>query len=446
MEIQKKCSSKEHQEINANLYCIECKIYMCNKCEKIHSNLCQNHHTFNSNENLNEIFTGFCLKDNHYNEFKYFCKTHNQLCCLACIPKIKCEGYGQHTDCDICLIKEIKDDKKNKLKKNIKFLEELSNTLEQSINDLKNIFEKINKNKEELKLYIQKIFTKIRNVLNDREDKLLLEIDKQINDIFCNEDLIKESEKLPNKIKISLKRGKLVDKEWNNNELNLFINDCINIENNIEDINIINNNIKKINNIKNTDITFLPNEVGINKFLENIKIFGKIYYPRFKFRKCPQNINENRKYTISGENKNIFTKNGSNGYWSAGLCEYELEKDKEYRWKIKILKSGNKYIMIGVAPIDYDINSSNYNCGWYFYSYNSCLYSGPPFNYNGMGTNLSKVKEEIIIVMNLNKRSLKFLINNEDKGESYTNIPLDKPIVPAVIIHDCNDSVEIIEC
>ena len=75
MDIQKKkCSSKEHQEITAIIYCIECKIYMCNKCEKVHSNLCPNHHTFNSNENLNELFTGFCLKDKHYNELNYFAK------------------------------------------------------------------------------------------------------------------------------------------------------------------------------------------------------------------------------------------------------------------------------------------------------------------------------------------------------------------------------------
>jgi len=448
MERQKKCSSKDHQEINANIYCIECKIYLCNKCEKIHSNMCQSHHTFNSNENINEIFTGFCLKENHYNELTYFCKTHNQLCCPACIAKIKNEKYGQHTDCAICLIKDIQDEKKNKLKENIICLEELSNTLEQSINDLKNIFEKINKNKEELKLYVQKIFTKIRNVLNDREDELLLEIDKQFNNIYCDEDLIKQSEKLPNKIKISLKRGKLIDKEWNNNELNLFINDCINIENNIEDINIINKNIKKFNTNKNIEIQFTPKEERINEFLENIKIFGKISYPsRFKFRKCPSNINENRKYTVSGENQNIFTKNGVNGYWTPGLCEYELEKDKEYRWKIKILKSGNKYILIGVAPNDFDINSSNhYSCGWYFYCYNSSLCSSPPFNYNNKGTNLSKVKDEVIVIMNMNKRSLKFIINNEDKGDSYTNIPINKPIIPVVILHDNNDSIEIIEC
>ena len=45
----------------------------------------------------------------------------------------------------------------------IKFLEELSNNIQQSNKDLKAIFEKMNKNKEELKLNIQQIFTKIRS-------------------------------------------------------------------------------------------------------------------------------------------------------------------------------------------------------------------------------------------------------------------------------------------
>ena len=47
--------------------------------------------------------------------------------------------------------------------------------------------------------------------------------------------------------------------------------------------------------------------------------------------------------------------------------------------------------------------------------------------------------------MNMKKRALKFIIDNEDKGESYTNIPIDKPIYPAVILHDTNDSIEILE-
>ena len=47
--------------------------------------------------------------------------------------------------------------------------------------------------------------------------------------------------------------------------------------------------------------------------------------------------------------------------------------------------------------------------------------------------------------MNMKKRSLKFIINNEDKGDSYTNIPIDKPLYPSVLLWNINDSVEISE-
>ena len=85
-------------------------------------------------------------------------------------------------------------------------------------------------------------------------------------------------------------------------------------------------------------------------------------------------------------------------------------------------------------------------CGWYYYCANSTLYSGPPHNYLGQFLNLSNLKDEIIIVMNVGKRTLKFIINDEDKGVSYNNIPMDKPFSPAVCLYHQNDSVEIINC
>ena len=149
---------------------------------------------------------------------------------------------------------------------------------------------------------------------------------------------------------------------------------------------------------------------------------------------------------MSGEN-NIMTKTGPNG-WMGTICKNELDKSiEEHKWKIKLLNVQYKNVMVGVAPIDFDVNKSNHStCGWYLYCNNSCLYSGPPFNYNGENTNLSKVNDEIIVVINMKKRTLKFIINNEDKGDSYTNIPIDKPLFPAVFLEYQNDSVEISEC
>ena len=130
------------------------------------------------------------------------------------------------------------------------------------------------------------------------------------------------------------------------------------------------------------------------------------------------------------------------------ICENELDKSiEEHLWKIKILKTKSKDIMVGIAPIDFDISSSAHTtCGWYCHCEDSTLYSGQPHYYNCKSSGLSKVKDEIIVVMNMKKRTLKFIINDEDKGDSYTNIPIDKPIFPAVLLHTQNDSVEIIKC
>ena len=128
------------------------------------------------------------------------------------------------------------------------------------------------------------------------------------------------------------------------------------------------------------------------------------------------------------------------------LCENELKLDKEYKWKIKILKTKSYDINIGIAPIDFDYNSSlPFGKGWYYYCLESTLYSGPPHNYYNKKTNLKKPEKEVIVSINMKKRILKFQIDNEEKEEEcYIDIPIDKPIAPSVTLYNKNDSVEII--
>ena len=271
---KQKCSLKEHNELDANYYCKKCEIYMCNKCEKYHINIFPNHNSIILEKDISNIFTGFCKVENHQIELEYFCKTHNVLCCAKCIG-IKRKGNGQHNKCNVCNYEDIIDEKKKNLKNNIKILEDLSNSLQSSIDELKIIVEKLSKNKEEIKLNIQKIFTKIRNALNNREDELLLEVDNEFEKLYFKEDILKETEKLPNKIKISLEKGKLIDKEWdNNNILNSLINDCINIENNIKMINLINEKRKQFSSI-DSQIKFNSSN-DENTILEMIKKFGNV--------------------------------------------------------------------------------------------------------------------------------------------------------------------------
>ena len=443
----KKCSFIEHTQIDAILYCQECKIYMCNKCDNHHSNLFKNHHVNKIENDINEIFSDFCNKDNHYGKLEFFCKKHNQLVCSDCLCKIKIEGKGEHFNCDVCTIKNIKNEKKNKLEENIKILKDLSNSIDEFINQLKVIIEKVNINKEEIKLKIQKIFTKIRNAINEREDEILLEVDKEFNKYYFKEDIEKDFLKLPNQIKESLKKSSNIDNEWNNeNKLCSLINDCIKIENNIKEINLIKENIDKNNNF--VEIYFAPNEDDdeYNKFLKNIHKFGEIISCSiFKFKKCPIDINEDKAYKVSGENNNIITKTGKDSVMIGITCENELKFKKEYKWKIKILKSKNNYINVGITTKDFDFNKEcPYKYGWYLYCGDSTFYSWSPQNYSGKKTKLKIPKNEIIISLNMQKRILKFKIDKEETEDLYTDIPIDKPIVPIVTLCNKDDSVEII--
>ena len=160
-----KCSLKKHSEIDAKIYCLNCKSYFCNKCQNHHLEIFENHIILNIMKESKDDFLNdssiYCNEQNHNSILDYYCKSHNKLCCAYCITKLKGKGNGQHSDCNICFINDIKEEKKNKLKENIKYLEDLSNELKQSIDDLQILFKKINENKETVKLNIQKYSQKL---------------------------------------------------------------------------------------------------------------------------------------------------------------------------------------------------------------------------------------------------------------------------------------------
>ena len=95
---------------------------MCNKCLNYHNGLFENHNLCDINKDLNELFNDKCNENNHQNKLEFFCKNHNKLCCALCITNITGKGYGQHKDCNIDFIENIKKEKKNKLKDNLQYL------------------------------------------------------------------------------------------------------------------------------------------------------------------------------------------------------------------------------------------------------------------------------------------------------------------------------------
>lgn len=139
------------------------------------------------------------------------------------------------------------------------------------------------------------------------KEKILNQIDEKFNTLFFDENLIKESKKLPNKIKISLEKGKKVENNWDDNNLTSNIHDCIFIEKNINDIQIKNKHVNKCSSI-NLNFKFFPNDEQIKADVEKIKNFGILFEGNFKFKKSKMSNNE--KYEILGDFKNIIIKKG----------------------------------------------------------------------------------------------------------------------------------------
>ena len=282
--IKTKCYNEDHPITEAVYYCIECKISMCNKCEGLHSKLFKKHNriTLDKNKDISEIFTGFCKEKNHLDKLDYYCKTHNILCCSGCISKIKLNNKGQHSNCEICSLEDIKENKEKILKENIVNLEKLSNEVDTLIKEIKVVFNKINKDKEELKLNIQKIFTKIRNAINEREDEILSKVDQLFDNVYMKEEEMNDIDKYPNKVKGLLKQGKNEIEKFNANKndktLSSFVNSCINIENSLLSINNTEQSLIKIKKGLSSVIKFSPSkENELNEFITNLTSFGKVY-------------------------------------------------------------------------------------------------------------------------------------------------------------------------
>ena len=448
-----KCYYNEHSEQTATNYCFRCKKFLCDTCSTSHYDTNPKHNLFSVDKDLKLNFTGFCTEPNHPNKLEYYCSTHNHLICAACLCKIKEKGDGQHLECKAYHIGEIKKEKKKKLNGNIKLLKKYSLNMKKITEDIINIFERINPIKEKIIMNIKNIFNNFRLLLEKREKELLNEVDKIYNKNFFDKNDIKNCDKLAIKIKFNIEKGKSVLENWEEAEkegkLNSLINDSINIEKHVSEIQKIKDKINSLN--LKSHLQFCLDNNDIELISEKIKNLGNVAFYNYKyiFKSCPDNIENKRKFKITGNKSNILIKSGPNFIWTGTTCLYEFKNFLEYKWKIKILNSQSKQIMVGVAPIDFNINkidisdfAKNIN-GWYIYCSDMRLYSGPPHNYINKNTLINNFGDEIILVMNMTRRSLKFIVNNIDYGEQYENIPIDKPLLPVVCLFN-SDIVEII--
>ena len=136
------------------------------------------------------------------------------------------------------------------------------------------------------------------------------------------------------------------------------------------------------------------------------------------------------------------------------LGEKKLEEGAVYEWKFRVEKAievGGGELCLGVAP--HDIGTRNLDpdaCGgWFFGCYFANLRgenqrSGSKYVHGKPDGSYVKAGDEVGIVVDTVKGEISFVLEGENLGVAFKGIPLDKPLVPAVISCLNSNSVELI--
>eukprot|EP00727_Mastigamoeba_balamuthi_P009066 m51a1_g4782 putative e3 ubiquitin-protein ligase trim23 (713) ;mRNA; r:54683-56933 len=161
-------------------------------------------------------------------------------------------------------------------------------------------------------------------------------------------------------------------------------------------------------------------------------------------------------YTVLGNSKNRAVKTGKDGSWNATvLSECALPTNTVVSWVVRLVslaKGRMCNIMVGVAPADVNqTRISNYGCGWYLFCYDRTLYSGAPHNRTGSdyaaASDLGPLGagSEIRVLVDTAAGEIRFFVDNSPLSAqpAYCDVPLEKPLAPAVILCNTDDCVEI---
>ena len=186
------------------------------------------------------------------------------------------------------------------------------------------------------------------------------------------------------------------------------------------------------------------------------------------WRECPRYVGSGGEYVLDPRNARVATKNDSGeddddyayGYafttYSTITGNAALPRNGVTSWDIKVVKSwmnNARGVYVGVAPSDVSpLNNENFEkCGWYLDCYRSRLWSGPPHWARAVEYGVRKGEGRYVntgdvvgVVMDMERGKLSFVIEGVNRGVGVEGIPLDKPLVPCVILEYNGDSVEII--
>jgi len=135
------------------------------------------------------------------------------------------------------------------------------------------------------------------------------------------------------------------------------------------------------------------------------------------------------------------------GIWNCNVTTNVKVSSGTHAWTVKLSTGYKNGMMIGMTPFDTDMTTTNIydKYGFYFWSDQSSLYSGP-FNYmNKVYASTQKLVKgsTITIKVDFNNTTISFVINGTDCGIAYKSFPIDKPLSLCILLCYANESVEL---
>ena len=165
----------------------------------------------------------------------------------------------------------------------------------------------------------------------------------------------------------------------------------------------------------------------------------------------PEGTAPERIYELLG--RRTARKLGEDGRTTTVTAPATLPPNANLTWDVTVEKAHQnrgKGVYVGVAPYDVDPNTANQKmCGWYVYCFNQTLWSGPPFGYRSRrfdGTTGGSFQGEVRLLFNSTRRPATLSVKMKNSPTfyvAYKNIPMDKPLVPAVVIEYVDTTVSI---
>ena len=186
-------------------------------------------------------------------------------------------------------------------------------------------------------------------------------------------------------------------------------------------------------------------------------VLGRTYTETFDkctWKRPPSNIDHQNFYSLDREIPTVAVKQSAGGL-STITGNTVIPLGAVVSWEIEVLNTcGNdcELTFVGVAPFDINQNEEkNYSeCGWYLNCHDSTLWSGPPFNCRGKtyGPNIGEGKHlhnhgTVGVIFDTTTGELTFVVNRVSYGVAYEEIPLDKPLLPCVLLKYKDDSVKL---